>query len=163
MPTLPTRDDLVMISGEVNISQWADVDNDGSKIKKESRIYWAINESRRYVAGRLACRFDITKFVDYPEVIYWLIARRACIELYTQPRGLADGDPAAAQLNAISIRVEAEIDQILAGVLKLADLETPPISYPDINNSGGSGAFDRCYREHQNDGMPIVDTWSRFY
>jgi hypothetical protein len=165
--TLPTQPDLEMIYGASNIAQWADSDNKGSKSTRDARIAWAVQEGYRYIVGRLANRIDIEQLVALPAEVFSLIARRAGIELASAPRGLVDGDPKAAQLNAQALIIETKLDQILAGQLKLLDLpdEAIPINTPGVNNSTAHYEFDalRPRRNEQCIGVPRVVDNTNFY
>lgn len=162
MPQLPLQPDLELVVGASNVAQWADVDNDGDSTKRRARITWAINEGYTYIIGRIAPRYDITTFVTYPSIIFQLIAKRACIELYRSPRGLVDGDPAAAQLNSISLDIEAKIDLIMAGLLRLIDAPVEPNAIPEIDNSGGL-PWNTFNSRTQWSGEPCVTDRSVFY
>ena len=133
----PTRSDLEIIFGKSNILQWADADNvydtgvgadnDNANAAITARINWAIDQAFLYVVGRLAKRFDVAKWdcCDLPALVKNLVTMRAGIELYQAPRGLIDGDPANAQINSINLKVESQIEQILAGQLYLIDAVNP--------------------------------------
>ena len=161
-PALPTRPDLEIVYGQANISYWASADNDEDETKKAARITWAIDRAYDYIVGRLNRRFDITTWVSIPSIIFQLIAKRAGIELYSSPRGLTDGDPATAQLNAMSVEVEARLDQILSGQLQVFDAPQLPIDTPGINNSTAPFMYKRRHCE-QLTGEPVVTPWSPFY
>jgi hypothetical protein len=162
MPQLPAQSDLEIIVGASNVSQWADVDNDKDTTKRKARVAWAIARGYDYVIARISPRYDITTFVTFPSIVFQLIARRACIELYKSPRGLVDGDQAAAQLKSISIDIEAQIEQILAGQLPLIDAPSQPNNYPEVDNSGCL-PWSSFRRSNQWSGDPCVETYTRFY
>jgi hypothetical protein len=161
---LPVRSDVEIVYGAANIAQWALVDNDDDETKKDARITWAIQQAYEYIEGRLASRIQFSTFVTIPKLIFSLIAKRAGLELYSSPRGLIDGDAATAQLNTLSVEVEARIDQILSGQLKIVDDPVPAVDYPGINNVGGSRNLmhhhDSC---RQYTGEPTVTPYSNFY
>ena len=136
MPALPTITDLNTVYGSTNIDEWSDSDNDGDVVKKAARVTWAIENAYLYIIGRLNKRFDTTTWVSYPAIVFKLIAKRAGIELYSSPRGLVDGDAATAQLNARSLEIEAQLDQILSGQLQIVDLPVAPTDCPGVNNGG---------------------------
>ena len=159
---LPTIADLQQIYGINNIHDWANLDNDNDPTKIANRVTWAIARGYDYILGRLNKRFDISTFVTYPSVIFQLIAKRAGIELYTSPRGIVDGDAATAQLNAISLEIEARLDQILSGQLQLLDAPVLPISGPGVNNGNVCFRNYRCYPD-QWTGEPIVIPYGNFY
>lgn len=161
-PPLPQKSDLEMVVGESNVSQWADVDNDGSVQKKNARVTWAIQQAYNYVTGRIACQYDITTFVTFPSIIFNLIARRACIELYRSPRGLVDGDASVNQLNSMDTQIESQIDQILAGILKLVDAPVAPLTYPEVSNAGCL-PWMSTHNQRQWSGDPCVIPFGNFY
>jgi len=158
--TLPTKSDLVLVYGDDNINRWADANNDGIPQRTAERITYAIAEAKRYVLGRLAERFPVNDWTAYPEIVFNLIAQRAGIELYSNPRGLTDGDSSAKALLAKSEQIEARIEQILAGQLKLIDLEEQPVSTPFVNNSTAS-FYSRS--NQQVEGIPCVTPCGGFY
>ena len=170
MAALPTVTDLQVIYGSTNVDQWADADNDADVVKKAARITWAINNAYLYISGRLCKRFDFTTFVSFPQIIFQLIAKRAGIELYASPRGLADGDAQTAQLNARSLEIESQIDQILSGQLQVIDLPVFPVDQPGITNGGdpfrklNNGTFQwNTHMQEQCTGEPLVIPYGAFY
>lgn len=160
---LPQQSDLEMIYGATNIAQWASADNDGDITKREARVNWAIARGYDYILSRVSRRYDISTFVEFPSIVFQLIAKRAGIELYSSPRGLVDGDPATAQLNSLSLQVEVALDQIIAGVLPLIDAPVQPTVMPGINNSGGRFSVDGHRHNVQHSGEPCVIPDGRFY
>ena len=164
-PALPVRADVEQVYGIANVSQWADLDNDGDATKITNRINWAISRGYDYILGRLSKRFDISTFVNYPSVIFQLIAKRAGIELYTSPRGIVDGDAATAQLNAMSLQIEAQLDQILSGQLQLLDAPALPSDGPGVYNSCNPFAsINRRYGYgDQWTGEPICIPYGNFF
>ena len=161
-PALPTQSDLENMFGVDNIRLWADVNNDNATQSIEDRIDWAFNEARIYISGRLAVKYDISIFVTYPEAVFSLICKRAGIELYSRPRGLVDGDAAAAVIAATSLEVETRLEQILADQFRLIDLPSETVGMPGVNNSGGARSLNHNVHE-QIYGEPIVCDWTNFY
>lgn len=165
--TLPVRSDLEIIYGATNIAQWADADNDKDQSKIANRITWAVDQGQQYVVGRISKRFNASAFSAYPAIVFSLIARRAGIELYASPRGFVDGDPATAAIRAQDLKVETQIDQILAGQLPLVDIpvEQQPTAKPGINNSTACipRLLDGRYINEQWTGEPICCDDNNFY
>ena len=123
MPTLPVQSDLVNIYGTSNINQWGSVDNDGDDVAIANRVTWAITQGANYVLGRLERKFAFSTFTTLPSLVFNLIVMRAGIELYKMPRGLVDGDPASAMINAQKLEVDSQLDQIISGQIDLIDLD----------------------------------------
>ena len=164
-PALPTQANIEVIYGINNISEWSDADNDGDAVKKAARVAWAIQRGYDYILGRVYKRFDISTFTAYPAVIFELIAKRAGIELYNSPRTIVDGDSAVAQIGAMSLQIEATLDQILSGQLYLIDAPNQAIDNPAINTGGDPfRSINRRYGTmNQWSGEPIVIPYGNFY
>ena len=160
MPALPERTDLEVVFGKANIALWGDADNTEDAGDIDARITWAIDQAYNYVAGRLAKRFKVADWTALPSLVFNLVAMRGGIELYQHPRGLVDGDTANNAINSINLKVESQIDQILAGQLHLLDHEGPKQQIA-VDNSTALPNHD--YRMSQLEGAPIPFPYGRFF
>jgi hypothetical protein len=163
--TLPTADDLKLIYGSANINAWACVENDEDRTKIQEKIEWSINESYRYIYQRLAVYFDVELWVELPAEVKSLITRHAGIQLYAAPRGLSDGSEAAKLLSRVSLEIEAKLEQILAGQVRLLDVptESAPCNLPNANNSTACFIWDERRARQQRTGEPVLTDDMNFY
>lgn len=138
LPRYAERGDIEQIFGKENVKKWADVDNNGVLIDIDTRICWALAESRAFIDARLrGGPYAIPFVAPFNYQIISQSARFAGVLLY-ESRGITDfsenGRP-QHQLSAHRDQVLRWLQQIIAGLqrLDLAQVPNTPAAVPFID------------------------------
>lgn len=119
MANYATKTDLFNVYGEVNITKWADLDNDRNPQTVLNRVNWALLQATEWVNSRLMNGHYALPFACAPKLIVLITAMQAGLLLYDARQIVsADGkDPMSRQRKTL----DRYIRQIHSGQLKLLD------------------------------------------
>jgi len=119
--TLCTREDIETIYGTINVSKWADMNNNGNATEIAAKIERAIVVNTDEFYSRIRMGPYLVPFADlesgeeYPPVIVDTVARMCGIWLYAA-RGFEDTDDKGKPVSRLSSH-EKKCDQVISDLL----------------------------------------------
>jgi len=120
-----------MVYGRINISQWADLDNDQDSEVIEDRVNYFIEQAGIMIDSLLDSSAYSVPFIDpYPDQIVYLTALKAGILLYDGRRVV--NDETENQVSAQEKQFQSIIGRILADTYSLLGVSRKSTKPPKV-------------------------------
>lgn len=126
--------DINLVFGSVNVSKWADANNNANAGEIATRIAWAAQRATDHINDKLRRTYYTIPFDPPPQSIIDLAATFAGCILYQMPRGLVDGEDAQAAMQSVRDEAENTLMRIVSGQMKL-DVDNIASMYPGVVNA----------------------------